>query len=161
MKKILSVVIAVMMLVLTTVPAMAVVSPEATYKYVVEVIPTEGGDGTYEFTTDIDEEGNQHVHIRPLPNPGYKFDHWVVDGPYTTDDKYTSEEMDLIITGDITVTPYYVKDGTVATGTVSKDDSPTSPQTGTNDVIPYAVMILSVLACGTAVLMLVKTSKSK
>ena len=163
MKKILSVVFAVMMLVLTAVPAMALVSPEATYKYNVVVIPTEGGDGSYEFTTEIDENGEQHVHIKPLPNPGYTFDHWEIDGPFTTEDKFTKSEMNLIITGDITVTPYYVKDGSsqVATGTVNKDESPKSPQTGSNDVLPYAVMALSVLACGAAVVMLVKTSKSK
>lgn len=161
MKKIVSVVFAVMMLVLTAVPAMALVSPEASYKYEVEVIPTEGGDGTYEFTTEIDEDGNQNVVIKPLPNPGYDFDHWVIDGPYTTEDKLTDAEMTLVITGDITVTPYYVKDGQVATGTVDKDDSSKSPQTGASDVLPYAVMILSVLACGTAAVMLVKTSKSK
>lgn len=170
MKKIVTVLFAIIMVAMAAVPAFAAESPVATtspqtttYKYHVEVIPSDGGDGKYEFTTDIDEEGNQHVHIIPKPNPGYVFDHWEIDGPYTTDNKLTDEEMDLIITGDIKVTPYYKKAGssTVETGTVNKDISGTSPQTGSNDVLPYAVMMLSIAACGAGVVMLVKTSKSK
>lgn len=160
MKKIVSIMFAIMLIALSAVPAFAAVSPTAaTYKYTVEVIPTEGGDGSYEFTSDIDEDGNQHVHITPKPNPGYEFDHWEIDGDYTTEDKLTDAEMDLVITGDITVTPYYSKDGSVQTGTVSKDTGSTSPKTGANDFVPYVVMMLSVLACGAAVTMLVKTNK--
>ena len=173
MKKIVSVLFAVLMVAFATIPAFAaensVVSPVATtapattFRFEVDVIPTEGGDGSYEFTTEIDENGNQHVHIIPKPNPGYTFDHWEIDGPYTTEDKLTDSEMDLIITGDITVTPYYKKTGssTVETGTVNEDGNKTSPQTGTNDVLPYAVIMLSVVACGAAVVMLVRTNKSK
>ncbi|MEE0913098.1 MAG: hypothetical protein U0L76_00740 [Ruminococcus sp.] len=168
MKKLVSIMCAILMVVFATVPAFAaendVVSPVATtapdsLKYNVVVIPTEGGDGSYEFTTEIDENGEQGVKIIPKPNTGYTFDHWVIDGPYTTDNKLTDGEMNLVITGDITVTPYYTKDGVVQQGTVSKDNSQTSPKTGANDVLPYAVIMLSVLACGGAVAMLVKTNK--
>ena len=168
MKKLVSIMCAILIIVFATVPVFAandpVYSPVATtapgsLEYTVIVIPTGGGDGSYEFTTDIDENGNQSVHIVPKPNPGYTFDHWEIEGPYTTDNKLTDAEMDLIITGDITVTPYFIKDGEVETGTVSKDGSTTSPQTGANDMLPYAVIMLSVLACGTAVVMLVKTTK--
>ena len=50
---------------------------------------------------------------------------------------------------------------TVETGTVNRDVSPTSPKTGTNDVLPYAVIMLSIAACGASVVMLVRTNKSK
>ena len=170
MKKIVTVLVAIIMVAMAAVPAFAVESPVATtspqtttYKYYVEVIPSDGGDGKYEFTTDIDEEGRQHVHIIPKPNPGYVFDHWEIEGSYTTDNKLTDEEIDLVITGDIKVIPYFRKPGssTVETGTVNKDMSDTSPKTGSNDVLPYAVMMLSIAACGAGVVMLVKTSKSK
>ena len=169
MKKIVSVLFAILMVAFATIPAFAAESPVATtapattFKYEVDVIPSEGGDGSYEFTTDIDENGEQHVHIIPKPNPGYTFDHWEIDGPYKTDDKLTDPEMDLVITGDIDVTPYYKKKGTstVETGTVNRDVNKTSPQTGANDVLPYAVIMLSIAACGAAVVMLVRTNKRK
>jgi len=41
------------------------------------------------------------------------------------------------------------------------DSGPKSPSTGANDMIPYAVMGLSALVCGTAAVMFVKTGKSK
>ena len=173
MKKIVSVLFAILMVAFATIPAfaaedsvnspVATTAPATTFKYEVDVIPSEGGDGSYEFTTDIDENGEQHVHIIPKPNPGYTFDHWEIDGPYKTDNKLTDSEMDLIITDDIKVTPYYKKSGssTVETGTVNKDINKTSPQTGTNDVLPYAVIMLSIAACGASVVMLVRTNKSK
>ena len=55
MKKTIAVLFAVMMMLLSAVPAFAAVSPQPnTFKYKVEVIPTEGGDGDYKFTTGID-----------------------------------------------------------------------------------------------------------
>ena len=63
MKKIVSVLFAILMVAFATIPAFAAESPVATtspqtttYKYHVEVIPSDGGDGKYEFTTEIDEE---------------------------------------------------------------------------------------------------------
>lgn len=41
------------------------------------------------------------------------------------------------------------------------DSGPKSPQTGSSDVLPYALMGLSALACGTAAVMFVKTGKSR
>ena len=60
MKKTIAVLFAVMMMLLSAVPAFAAASPEpSTFKYKVEIIPTEGGDGDYKFTTGIDENGEQ------------------------------------------------------------------------------------------------------
>ena len=59
MKKTIAVLFAVMMMLLSAVPAFAAASPEpSTFKYKVEIIPTEGGDGDYKFTTGIDERAN-------------------------------------------------------------------------------------------------------
>ena len=72
MKKTIAVLFAVMMMLLSAVPAFAAASPEpSTFKYKVEIIPTEGGDGDYKFTTGIDKNGEQHVFIEPLPYDGY------------------------------------------------------------------------------------------
>ena len=169
MKKAIAVLFAVIMVAFATIPAfaaevnspVATTAPDSSLEYEVDIIPTEGGDGTYEFVTEIDENGNQVVSISPKPNPGYTFNHLEIDGPYTTENELTDAQMRLIITGDITVTPYFEKSGTVATGTVSTDTSTTSPQTGANDALPYAVGVLSLLACGAAVAMLVRTNKSK
>ena len=158
MKKTIAVLFAVMMMLLSAVPAFAAVSPEpSTFKYKVEVIPTEGGDGAYKFTTGIDKNGEQHVFIEPLPYDGYTFDHWEISG------KYTDANMNIIISGDIVCTPYYRKassggtTGPVATATAKKDDSTTSPKTGASDVVPYAILVLSLAACGAAVFKLVKS----
>lgn len=163
MKKVISAAVVVLMLFISVIPTFAAVSPQSTtYKYTVEVIPSTGGDGQYEFTTNIDKDGNQHVHLTPKPKPGYVFDHWVIDGKYVTNDELTKGDIDLIISGDIKVTPYYRKAGssTVETGTVHKDNTGTSPKTGSNDFIPYAVIILSVAACGAVVVKLVKSKNN-
>lgn len=166
MKKTIAVLFAVMMMLLSVVPAFAAASPEpSTFKYKVEIIPTEGGDGDYKFTTGIDEKGEQHVYIEPLPYDGYVFDHWEISGgPFRTDSKYTDANMNIIISGDLVVCiPYYRKassggtTGPVATATAKKDDSTTSPKTGASDVVPYAILVLSLSACGAAVFKLVKS----
>ena len=97
MKKTIAVLFAVMMMLLSAVPAFAAASPEPnTFKYKVEVIPTEGGNGNYKFTTGIDENGEQYVYIEPLPYDGYTFDHWEISGgPFRTDSKYTDANMNL------------------------------------------------------------------
>lgn len=98
MKKTISVLFAVMMMLLSAVPAFAAASPQpSTFKYKVEIIPTEGGDGDYKFTTGIDEKGEQHVFIEPLPYDGYVFDHWEISGgPFRTDSKYTDPNMNIL-----------------------------------------------------------------
>ena len=68
MKKVIAVMFAAIVMLFSVVPAFAAVSPEpSTFKYKVEIIPTEGGDGDYKFTTGIDKNGEQHVFIEPIP----------------------------------------------------------------------------------------------
>lgn len=45
------------------------------------------------------------------------------------------------------------------TGSATKDNSPTAPQTGSGDVFAYSLIILSTVACGAAAVGLAKTSK--
>ena len=165
MKKVIAVMFAAIVMLFSVVPAFAAVSPEpSTFKYKVEIIPTEGGDGDYKFTTGIDKNGEQHVFIEPIPYDGYTFDHWeITGGPFRTDSKYTDANMNIIISGDIVCTPYYRKassggtTGPVATATAKKDNSTTSPKTGASDVVPYVVLVLSLAACSAAVVKLVKS----
>lgn len=165
MKKVIAVMFAAIVMLFSVVPAFAAVSPQpSTFKYKVEIIPTEGGDGDYKFTTGIDEKGEQHVFIEPIPYDGYTFDHWeITGGPFRTDSKYTDANMNIIISGDIVCTPYYRKassggtTGPVATATAKKDNSTTSPKTGASDVVPYVVLVLSLAACSAAVVKLVKS----
>ena len=163
MKKVIAVMFAAIVMLFSVVPAFAAESPQpSTFKYRVDIIPTEGGDGDYKFTTGIDENGEQHVFIEPLPYDGYVFDHWEISGgPFRTNNKYTDANMDIIISGDLVCIPYYRKasnggtTGPVATATAKKDDSTTSPKTGASDVVPYAILVLSLAACGAAVFKLV------
>lgn len=165
MKKVIAVMFAAIVMLFSVVPAFAAVSPEpSTFKYKVEIIPTEGGDGDYKFTTGIDKNGEQHVFIEPIPYDGYTFDHWeITGGPFRTDSKYTDANMNIIISGDIVCTPYYRKasnggtTGPVATATAKKDNSTTSPKTGASDVVPYVVLVLSLAACSAAIVKLVKS----
>lgn len=160
MKKISAMLVVVLMLMISMVPAFAVESPQATtFKYEVIIIPSDGGDGTFDFVTDIDENGDQHVEIVAKPKPGYEFERWEIEGPYTPNGSLTDDKLDITIRGDVIVIPYFKNaQGQVETGTINIDHSPTSPQTGAaNDVLPYAIIILSVAACGAAAIKLVKS----
>lgn len=168
MKKLISIAVVALMLVFSVVPAFAASSPEVTtYKYSVTVVDTTGGAGTFEYTSDVDDEGRQTIHLKPQPQEGYVFSHWIIDGAYVAEGDLTDAELDLIISGDVTITPVYVKagsqdatDATVATSaTISEDTSKTSPQTGSNNVAPFVVIILSLAACGAVATMLVKSKK--
>lgn len=160
MKKISAMLVVMLMIMISMVPAFAVESPQATtFKYNVIIIPSDGGDGTFEFVTDIDENGDQHVQLEPKPKPGYEFERWEIEGPYTPNGSLTDENLDITIRGDVTVIPYFKNaKGEIETGTINIDHSPTSPQTGAaNDALPYAIIILAVAACGAAAIKLVKS----
>lgn len=163
MKKLVSIMFAVMLIALSVVPAFAVDSPDASTKvYTVVVDKTTGGGGTYEFTSGIDKDGNQHVHLTPIPNQGYTFDHWEIEGPYTPGEKLENGDYCIIITGDVVATPYYKANTPQPSGatepvTIHTDDKPVSPKTGANDAMLYVVIALAVVACGFASFKLVKS----
>ena len=163
MKKVISIVFAVMLIALSALPAFAVEvdSPISEFEYGVTVVPypSNGGNGTYEFTTEIDEDGFQVVHLVSKPNEGFKFDHWEIEGEYTTDNKLTDAEIDVVISGDIIVKPYFVSltpDETPTT-VVNKDTTPTSPKTGYDNTALYAILVFAAAACGFAAFKLAKS----
>lgn len=166
MKKFVSCIMAIMLVMFAAIPAFAatddIQSPEGDLRYKVTVVQTTGGKGEYEFTSDINENGEQGVRLTATVDSGYKFDHWVIEGSYTTDASLNDATLDIIITSDITATPYFVKiDGTEPTqaGTtvvVQKDTSPSSPKTGRNDAPLYAIILFAVAACGVATVKFVK-----
>lgn len=187
MKKVVAIMLAVILVAFSVVSVFAVQSPGGKFKYKVVVVPTEGGYGTYEFTSEIDENAEQGVRLYPIPYDGYTFHHWEIRGlfrndPYGFDIVHLGAvslntsllaavssaasgveygTMDMMIHSDIYAYPYYLKDGKVAGGVATKDTSPVSPQTGANDVLPYVVIALSVVAVGTAVALFVKSSRRK
>lgn len=161
MKKLICVLFALMMLITTAVPAFAAESPTAaTFAYTIEILPSGGGAGSYDRYTD--DDGNECVHLIAKPYSGYVFDHWVIDGPYTTDGKLTDAELDIIITGDVDATPVFRKqsDSSLAP-TIDKDDSPTSPQTGTNPLAFYGMFATSVAICGVGVIRILKSKQDE
>ncbi|MCH5296610.1 MAG: hypothetical protein J1E85_02955 [Ruminococcus sp.] len=167
MKKFVSCIMALMLVMFAAIPAFAatddIKSPEGDLRYKVTVEQTTGGKGSYEFTSDINEKGEQGVSLTATAEPGYKFDHWVINGSYTTDGSLNDATLNIIITSDIVATPYFVKiDGTEPTqaGTtvaVQKDTSPSSPKTGRNDAPLYAIILFAVAACGVATVKFVKS----
>ena len=163
MKKIVSLAVVALLMLVSMVPAFAADSPQATIVYKVVVVQTEGGTGSYEFTTDIDENGVQGVALKAVAESGYTFTHWEIEGPYTTQGKLEDANLNVNITGDITATPYFVKDGQETTGqqtTIKTDDSNKSPQTGSFNATPYVVVTLSLVAAVVAY-KVVKTSKEQ
>lgn len=165
MKKLLSFAAAVMILIVSLVPVFAAESPVATATYDININPSIGGSGAFEFTTSIGVNGEQGVRLHAKPEDGYTFDHWEINGPYTTNGKLTDPELDIIIAGDISVTPYYTKNGTVATQpattyTVKTDNSAKSPQTGSSGNIAFVVLSVSLIAAAVAV-KFIKTSREK
>lgn len=151
MKKVVSILVAVLIVVFAAVPAFAteVISPSGDLKYEVTVHPSEGGTGDWKFTTDIDKNGVQWVHIWAEPYPGYTFDHWDLVGDYEMGEyNYTDGVLNIAIKSDLDCYPYFKKTGTteVATATASVDTGSTSPQTGyANTSVVYIAIILSLL----------------
>jgi hypothetical protein len=147
MKKTLAILVAVLIIAVSAIPAFAVdiQSPKpTTANYQITIIPG-GGGGTYDFTykTPVDDDGKQTVHFVAKPDDGYKFTGWTFDGTYTPLGNLTDTEIDLVITGDIKATPNFEKissgDGTDKGSSANAketkiDNSTKSPKTGTNYV---------------------------
>ncbi len=167
MKKVLAVLFAVLLVAVSALPAFAAESPTGTFAYDVVMVPSDGGSGTADISSSIDADGNQHVLIKPVANNGYVFDYWTIEGSYKTDGKLTDAELELIVNGDVKVTPHFKKAGTSAgtdgngsTGTsttITTDNASTSPKTGSSDVAVFSVILLAAAVCGVATLKLVKS----
>ena len=140
MKRTLAILVAVLVIALSAIPAFAAendyLSPKATVaNYQITIIPG-GGGGTYDFTykTPVGYDGKQTVHFVAKPDDGFEFTGWTFDGNYTLLGNLTDAELDVIVSGDIKATPNFKKIGSSQT-TEKKDtkidDSSKSPKTGT------------------------------
>lgn len=184
MKKVISILAAVLIISLSVIPAFAesVESPSPTKaNYNVVVIPTDGGTATYTYDTEVKDDGTQTVTIHAVPDEGYEFVRWDIEG--ATPRGGTPEDPDLtfLIGADITVTPHFVKSGEAETqptkggdekGTTPEGGKPSpsgdknyvdggskSPQTGSNDVVTFAVLSVVALALVSTVVIAKKSSK--
>ncbi len=121
MKRTLAILVAVLVIALSAIPAFAAendyVSPKATVaNYQITIIPG-GGGGTYDFTykTPVDDDGKQTVHFVAKPDDGYEFTGWTFDGNYTLLGNLTDTELDVIVSSDIKATPNFKKIGSLTT----------------------------------------------
>lgn len=149
MKKTFAILIAAVLIILSVVPAFAVVSPQpTTANYQIIIIPGPGG-GSYDFDykTPVDDDGTQIIHVSAKPQDGYKFTGWTIEGDFTPLGKLTDAELDLIIRGDIKATPNFVKIGEEGGETkpaAKTDDSSKSPKTGSTSMV-YVVIASAAL----------------
>lgn len=154
-KSVISIMIAVLLLAFSSVSVFAAESPSASPEIKVEVIPTEGGTGSYEFESDFGqgENGGTIVHFEPKPNDGYTFSHWELEGQYTIiEGSLNSGSFTIEAFSDIKATPYYTKNGSSGSSAggstnvpADTNNSGTSPQTGDSNLlfVAGAVVVLS------------------
>lgn len=176
MKKVLTIAIAVLLIAVSVMPAFAanVDSPDATKaNYVVHIIgDDEGGHVVKEYKTDVDEDGKQTVVITGIPDEGYEFTGWVIDGDFVPQGDLTDAELELIISSDIDVKPIFKKTSTDNTSDTTDtkvvptekkviDDGSKSPQTGSSDGTVVAILIVSVLALGAVLIVAKRRSTDK
>ncbi|MCH5303895.1 MAG: hypothetical protein J1E41_03440 [Ruminococcus sp.] len=152
MKKTLSLLVAAIILVLSAMPAFAVVSPTASKEYKVIMHNPNGGSGSY--TTKTDKDG-KHATLTAHPKNGYEFSKWVIEGDYVLEDgELTDDVISVLLNSDIHVYPQFKKIGSKSseTGskiTVSQNTSSTSPKTGDNTIyFAIALIAAAVLAFG-------------
>lgn len=154
MRKAFAIAIAVLLIAVSALPAFAevVTSPHATTADYIITIPEdiEGGSVVAEIKSDVDEDGNQVVVIRGVPDDGYDFAGWVIEGEFVPHGDLTDAELELLISSDIKVVPSFVKKGQPASPTTPGekqiDNGSKSPQTGSSDTVAYVVLFTSVAA---------------
>ena len=188
MKKVISVLAAILILSLSVIPAFAesVNSPSPTKgNYSVTIVPSEGGTATYTYDTGVDEDGFQTVTIHAVPNDGYKFIGWSIDGAVPRGGNPDDPDLTFRIGDDIKVTPKFEKVGTPDDGSKDgtdkgeKGDSGKTdgnngskgnkgsyvdngskyPQTGSDDAVTFVVHSVVALTLASAVVVAKKTSK--
>ena len=171
MKKVLAITVAVLMLALSALPVFAesIDSPKATTANYIIKFPGDddivGGRAVAEFVTGVGEDGSQTVVISGIPDEGYAFTGWTLDGNYEiVEGDLTSAVIKLIIFSDINATPQFTKNGEPVPATTQAadkqvDNGDKSPKTGSNDILAYTLIALSVIGCGAASVALVKTAK--
>lgn len=153
--KLLSVLVVMIIAALSCTSVFAAVSPTGAPTLNVVVIPTTGGTGTYEITTEIEKgpNGGTLVNFVPKANDGYEFTEWKLVGDYKiVEGTLTTGKFTIEAFSDIEATPYYTKPGSSSTaGTVQTNTSSTSPKTGTSPVLPIAIVAVAFSAAGAVV----------
>lgn len=153
-KKVLAVLVAMLIVMFSCVSAFAAISPSGKPSLNVTIIPTTGGTGSYDITTEIEEgpNGGTIVEFVPKPNPGYTFVEWELEGDYTiVEGSLTSGEFTVEAFSDLVATPYYVSDNGTPGGSVDTNTGQTSPQTGDNTNVIFVVAIVLVAMAGAVV----------
>ena len=189
MKKALTVLIAVLLIAVSAMPAFAesVNSPTPTKgNYNINITVSEDiGTATYDFVSGVDENGNQQIHLHIDLNDGVEFGGWVLDAGYVDGDLSKTDTIitissDAVITakkagGEPETTPEPTKSGSGdngdnggskggsgskgSTGGKVVDGGSKSPQTGSNDVVTFVAFSALALALASAVVVAKKTSK--
>ena len=171
MKKIAAAALALLLIVFSALPVFAesIDSPDATKTNYIIHIPTDidGGTASFEYVTDVGDDGTQTVIIRGVPDDGFDLTGWDIVGDYTPVTDLTQSEIKLIISGDIDVKPVFTKKG--APATTSPVPSPTkvvdngskSPKTGSGDGIFWVLFLGSAAALAAVVTIAKRRSVNK
>lgn len=142
MKKILSAIIALSIVLALPVFASADNSPSGTEESKVTVIDVEGG--TCEKTKN--EDGS--YIIKANVKDGYKFTGWTINGQYEfVSGSLSTPTITIKISSDVTVTPSYENQSGSSAG--SADSSGTAPRTGDSDY--STAIVFTILAFVAAV----------
>lgn len=157
-KSAIAIMVAVLLLMFSSISVFAAESPTATPEINIQIKPTEGGTGSYEFESEFGqgENGGTIVHFEPKPNDGYTFSHWELEGQYTiTEGSLNDGSFTIEAFSDIVATPYYTKDGSSggssSGGSINVPDNNsgnTSPQTGDSSLLFVAGTVVVLAAFG-------------
>ncbi len=150
-KKTLSVAVAVLIVVFSCCTAFALESPTGGKDLNVTVHPTQGGTGSYEFTTAVGAgpNGGTLVDIHAKPYDGYTFEKWEIKGDYDiVKGSLTSSEIQVDAFSDLDVYPYYLDADGKPAGNVDSNTGKTSPKTGDASAVCVAVIAVMISAAG-------------
>ena len=170
MKKVLAILAAVIIIVVSVVPAFAesVDSPTPTKaNYQITIIPGDGGgEFNFEYKTPVNDDGTQTVHFSANPDDGYEFAGWTFEGDYTLLGDPSNPEIDVLTKGDIKAYPKFVKIGDDNGGSKKSDTKDTkvdtgtkSPKTGYSVYTFAAISVASLAVVGLIILAKKRSSK--
>ncbi len=170
MKKFIAIAVAVLLVALSALPVFAesLNSPIATKaNYVIHTSDDiEGGKIVAQYETAVGEDGRQTILLQGIPEEGYDFGSWIIDGNYVPQGNLTDSVLKIVISSDITVKAVFNKSGAPTTAPVTPekkivDDGSKSPQTGSTDYVAYAVMFSSIVALIALAVVARRRSKKK
>jgi hypothetical protein len=161
MKRVLTIMVAVLLIAVSVMPAFAesVDSPTPTKaNYQITIVQAEGGTASYSFVTPVGEVGKQTVHFSAKVDDGYTFAGWTFEGNYSLLGNASDTELDVVVGSDLKVVPAYTKNGgdTKKTDDTSKttdnskkdttvDTSSKSPKTGSSEFVYVAIASVALL----------------